>query len=138
MANIKKPKKPEVEIPTASMADIAFLLLLFFMVSTVFVKEKGLRVELPRANEETINKIPRKQAITIYINRSGIISIDDMRVEIPQVKDIMVRKYSENYSLVSSFRTDSSTEYGVMADIMNQLRNAETLRVFFEAKKKLR
>lgn len=56
MAKIKKAARPETLIPTASMSDIAFLLLLFFMVSTVFVREKGLKVRLPKA--EMIQKYP--------------------------------------------------------------------------------
>ena len=46
MAKIKKAARPQAEIPTASMSDIAFLLLIFFIVSTVFVKGKVIKVAL--------------------------------------------------------------------------------------------
>lgn len=134
MANIKKTKKPETTIPTASMSDIAFLLLLFFMVSTVFVKEKGLNVNLPKAGE--IQKIPRDQAATIYVDRYGTISIDDFVVTIPDVQWVMQKKLAENFNVISCFRTDKETNYGIMSDIMNQLREANALRVSFEAKLK--
>ncbi len=134
MANIKKTKKPETTIPTASMSDIAFLLLLFFMVSTVFVKEKGLNVNLPKAGE--IQKIPRDQAATIYVDRYGTISIDDFVVTIPDVQWVMQKKLAENFNVISCFRTDMETNYGIMSDIMNQLREANALRVSFEAKLK--
>lgn len=133
MAIQKKPRKP-VGIPTASMADISFLLLLFFMVSTVFVKEKGLKITYAKA--KTIEKIPRNNAATIYIDRAGRISIDDYIASVPDVQNIMMKKYSENYNIIASFRTDSRTEYGVMSDVMGQLRKANTLKVSFEAKLK--
>lgn len=116
------------------MGDISFLLLLFFMVSTVFVKEKGLDVILPKAKE--IMKIPRKHATTIYVNRGGTISIDDYAVEIPQVSIIMQQKLAEDINTITCFRTDKDTNYGIMADILNQLKDANALRVQFEAKLK--
>ena len=134
MAHVKKRKKREAFIPTASMSDISFLLLLFFMVSTVFVKERGLDVTLPKA--KGIEKIPRKHAATIYVNRRGKISIDDFSVEIPTVKNMMMRKLSNDYNLIVCFRTDKNTNYGIMADILDQLREANALKVSFEAKKR--
>ncbi len=135
MAKIKKQSKPETIIPTASMSDIAFLLLIFFMVSTVFVKERGLRITMPKAHEENIKKIPRKNAVTVYVNRSGKISIDDRILGIPMISPTMQRKLAENFNMIVAFRTDTKAEYGVMADIMNKLREADALSVTFEAKK---
>lgn len=134
MAKIKKKKKPDVGIPSCSLADMAFLMLIFFICTTVFVKERGLKVHLPRA--DSIDKIARTNAVTVYVDRNGTISIDDYVVEIPMVEGIMYRKLTENFSMVTCFRTDSDTGYGVMADIMNQMRRANALRVSFEAKHK--
>jgi biopolymer transport protein ExbD len=134
MASIKKKTKPEVLIPTASMSDIAFLLLLFFMVSTVFVKEKGRPVRMPQAKE--IVKIPRNHSATVYVDKGGTISIDDLIVSIPDVQWVMQKKLMEDFNVIACFRTDKDTNYGIMSDILNQLRKAETLRVSFEAKLK--
>jgi len=134
MVNISKKTKAETAIPSASMSDIAFLLLLFFMVSTVFVREHGLRVNLPRAEE--IEKIPRNHAATIYVNRSGMISIDDLEVDIPDIQYVMQKKLAEDFNVIVCFRTDKDTNYGLMSDILNQLKKANTLRVSFEAKLK--
>ncbi|MCB5230845.1 MAG: biopolymer transporter ExbD [Candidatus Cloacimonas sp.] len=134
MAKIQGKTKPSTAIPNASMSDIAFLLLIFFMVSTVFVKERGLKVILPQG--KSIEKIPRKTATTIYVDRSGVISIDDFMVEIPMVRDIMIRKLYDDFNTIASFRSDRDTDYGTMSDILNQLREANALRVSFEAKMK--
>lgn len=116
------------------MSDIAFLLILFFMVSTVFVAERGLKVKMPRAAE--IQKIPRNHSATIYVDRNGTISIDDMVISIPDVNWVMQKKIAEDFNVIACFRTDRSTNYGVMSDILNQLREANALRVSFEAKLK--
>ncbi|HOE91224.1 MAG TPA: biopolymer transporter ExbD [Candidatus Cloacimonadota bacterium] len=135
MAKIKKAERPKGEIPTASMSDIAFLLLIFFIVSTVFVKGKMIKVAMPKA--ESIDKIPRSHAATLYVDRMGNITIDDYSIQIPQVEYIMIKKLQEDFNLITCFRTDREVSYGVMADIMNQLRKANALRVSFEAKRKL-
>ena len=132
MAIIERKTKIATEIPNASMSDIAFLLLIFFMVSTTFVKEKGLKVILPQA--KAIQKINRRNAATIYVSQSGIISIDDFAVSTDQVRYIMMKKLSENPGIITSFRTDKNADYGLMVDIMNELKKAEALRVSFEAK----
>ena len=134
MAKIKKGKKPEAAIPTASMSDIAFLLILFFMVATVLVSERGLKVKMPRAAE--IQKIPRNHSATIYVDRNGTISIDDMVISIPDVNWVMQKKLAEDFNVIACFRTDRNTNYGIMSDILNQLREANALRVSFEAKLK--
>ena len=66
-------------IPTASMADISFLLLVFFMVSTVFVRYRGVPVELPEA--EKIEKLEsRRNVLQIWVNSEGTISMEDRNV----------------------------------------------------------
>ena len=134
MAKITRKTKAETLIPTASMSDIAFLLLLFFMVSTVFVREKGLDVRMPRA--KSIQKIPRSHSATIYVDKNGTISIDDLVIDIPDVQWVMQKKLAEDFNVIASFRTDKDTSYGIMSDILYQLRLANTLRVQFEAKLK--
>ena len=133
MAKIVRKTKVDSEIPNASMSDVAFLLLIFFMVSTTFVKEKGLKVDLPRA--ETIQKINRRNASTIYVSRSGLISIDDFATRVDQIQLVMQNKIAENPAMITSFRTDKDTEYGIMVDVMNELKRANALRISFEARK---
>ena len=134
MAKIKKRERQEAFIPNASMSDIAFLLLLFFMVSTVFVKEKGLRVTLPKA--KMIQKIPRNHSATIYVDRGDDISIDDFITPVTNVRYIMQKKKEQDFNVITCFRTDKNAQYGIMNDILRQLREADCLRVSFEAKLK--
>lgn len=132
MAKIMRKKSGAPFIPTASMSDISFLLLLFFMVTTVFVKAKGLKITKPLA--KSIKKIPRDHSATIYLNTQQKISIDDFIVSIPQVQNLLMMKKAKDFNLIVCFRTDKDASYGYMADILKQCQYADALRVNFEAK----
>ena len=116
-------------IPTSSMGDIAFLLLVFFMVTTIFREETGLPVELPRA--EVGEEVNRELVSNIYINRVGQISIDDRLVQIKHIADIMATKLSENPQLIVAFKTDNYANYGTVSDVMEELKEVNAVRVFF-------
>jgi biopolymer transport protein ExbD len=116
-------------IPTSSMGDIAFLLLIFFMVTTIFREESGLPVELPRA--EAGEEVNRELVSNIYINRAGQISIDDRLVQVKHITDIIGTKISDNPQLIVAFKTDTYTDYGVVSDVMEELKEVNAVRVFF-------
>jgi len=116
-------------IPTSSMGDIVFLLLIFFMVTTVFRKETGLPVELPRA--EAGEEAQRELISNIYIDRIGRISVDDRLVEPKHIYDLFLRKVNENPLLIVSFKTDTQTPYEVVSDVMEGLKEANAVRVLF-------
>ena len=142
MAKIASKKNRESTIPTSSMSDIAFLLLLFFMVSTVFVQEKKFWVERDRwPVADSIERIPRNHTTTIYVMRDETILIDDVPTRIETAEDAfvsttLVRKKTEDPDLVVCFRTDRETKYGVMSDVMRQLQDANTLVVAFETQQR--
>ncbi len=138
--NLKK--KRDAAIPQCSMGDIAFLLLLFFMVSTVFVQEKKFWVERERwPVADSVERIPRNHTSTIYVMRDETILIDDVPTRIESAEDVFVantltRKKAEDPELVVCFRTDRDTKYGVMSDVMRQLQDANTLVVAFETQQR--
>jgi biopolymer transport protein ExbD len=111
------------------MGDIAFLLLIFFMVTTIFRQENGLPVELPRA--EAGEEVNRELVSNVYINRTGQISIDDRLVQIKHIPDIMGKKISDNPQLIVAFKTDNYADYGVVSDVMEALKEVNAVRVFF-------
>ncbi len=125
----KKTIKSEPFIPTSSMGDIAFLLLIFFMVTVVFTEETGLVVTLPRAEagEEGV----RDLLTNVYINEKGMISIDDQIVPVDRVAALMAQKVQENPFMIVAFKTDKHTPYGVVSDVMEQLKEAGAVKVFF-------
>ena len=77
-------KKEETEIPTASMADIAFLLIIFFMVTTVFSATKGLDFKLPKDEEENLES-ETIEAAYIKVLPGGSVMVDRQPMELDQV-----------------------------------------------------
>ena len=117
-------------VPTASMADIAFLLLVFFMVSTVFVRYRGLKVELPDA--EKIEKLEMRRHVTsIWVAGNGAINIDDKMVALNQVGPIIHAQLTANPRLIISIKGDGRADLGVISDVIQELRKVEALRVNF-------
>ena len=117
------------EVPTASMADIAFLLLIFFMTTTIFKMEEGLPVSLPRA--ETAQKQKRERIMHVWIDAGGNISINDKLVMTDQIQNIMIAALAGNPSLIIAFNADHRTAYGVISNVMEELKEANAIRVSF-------
>lgn len=72
----QKPEEPDVNL--TPMIDVVFLLLLFFMVSTSFIRESSLKVDLPEATGEAM--VEQETPIDIVINSEGSFSINDITV----------------------------------------------------------
>ena len=124
--------KSQSAIPTASMGDIVFLLLIFFMVKTVFKTEDGLPINLPRA--ESGQELKRELVANIYVDRRGRISINDIIVPVEAVGPLMRERYAANPLTIVAFQTDTETRYQVMDDIMEELKKANAVRVSFNDK----
>ncbi|MDA0334579.1 MAG: biopolymer transporter ExbD [bacterium] len=117
-------------VPTASMADIAFLLLVFFMVSTVFVRYRGLKVDLPEA--EKIEKLEMRRHVTsVWVGADGTINIDDRNIPLDQVGVIIHAQLTANPRLIVSLKADGRAEFGVVSDVIQELRKVEALRINF-------
>ena len=117
-------------IPTASMADISFLLLVFFMVSTVFVRYRGIPVELPDA--KSVEKLEMRRHVTsVWVSKTGSVNIDDQTVLLEQVGQLIYSKLRMNPRLIISIKGDGEAEFGVISDVLQELRKVEALRVNF-------
>jgi biopolymer transport protein ExbD len=142
MAKIQIKRRPQ-DIPQASQADIAFLMLLFFMVTTVFVQEKAFWVERNRwPFAEKVQKIPRNHTSTVYVKADNLVLIDDIPYKIEDIESmkiasVMQRKLNEDQNMIVCFRTDRDTQYGIMSDIMRQLQDIGAFKVTFETQKTL-
>jgi len=110
-------------IPTASMPDIVFMLLIFFMVSTVFKESNGLNVVLPAAKK--IEKLPGKRDVAvIWADRSGRISIDDRLIQISDIEPIIRTKARDELHPMKlvSLRIDKDVQMSKVTSIQQQLR----------------
>jgi biopolymer transport protein ExbD len=130
---IQRKSKLKTEIPTASLPDIVFMLLLFFMVSTVFRQYTGLPVNLPEAKK--ITKLEAKKNVTsLYANQRGEIMIDDKFVNLSDIRHIMYDKRVESPRLIVSLKVDRLADMSLITDIHEELREADALKVNYCAK----
>ena len=140
----KKSAKSSPTIPMASMPDIIFMLIIFFMVTTVLREtEVQVRTTLPQA--EALTKIEQKRLVSyIYIgprklenNQLGetAIQIDDALIqEMGSIRTVMYRKLLEQPRLIVSLRVDEDAEMGVVTDVQQELREAGTLRINYSSR----
>ncbi len=127
--NFEKQQSVQSKVPTSSMADIAFLLLIFFMTTTIFKMEDGLPVTLPRV--ETSQKQQREMISRIWVNRDGVISINDKLVTVGNIEAIIVTMMQEKPTLIIAFNADDRCPYSVVSDVMEELKKANAVRVSF-------
>ena len=97
-------QKPSIEIPSASMADIAFLLLIFFMVCTTIFNERGLQLVLPEWHSEVTPVHPDNLAV-VLLNDAGAILLDNQPVQIYNVERQLRKRLLSNPNLVISLQT---------------------------------
>jgi biopolymer transport protein ExbD len=122
-------------IPLASLPDLVFLLLIFFMVSSVFKEFSGIPVRLPNASK--IEKLSGKRDVAyLWLSKDGQISIDDKFVNLSDVSKIMYQKRIDPMHplKVVSLKIDKETEMGRVTDIHEQLREADALNINYSAK----
>jgi len=116
------------------MADIAFLLLIFFMVSTVFVRYRVTGIVLPRA--EKIEEIKFRRHITyLWVSADRKVFIDDKVARVEQIAGVFYQRRVENPRLIVSMKCDQRAPYGLVASVLEELRKADALRVNFATDK---
>jgi len=151
MGRINKKKKETPEISTASLPDIIFILLFFFMVTTV-MRKNDLMIDKPDTPEATeLTKIKYKEAATeIYIGfpkkelvekygSSPKIQLNDAIKDKKDVQAFIKNQQSLVPSnllgqFVVSFRVDKDVTMGIVSDVKQELRKADALKINYSAK----
>jgi len=133
----KKRASTKQEIPTASMPDIIFMLLLFFMVTTTLREvEVFVNYSLPEA--KAIEKIENRRLISyIWVGQDGRIQINDSLVKMEEIQSIMYTKRQVLPNVIVSLRIDKNTDMGYVTDIQQELRKAFCLRINYSANVKI-
>jgi biopolymer transport protein ExbD len=127
-----RKSKASSDIPSSSLADMAFLLLIFFMVTTTFRKEQPRDVQFPDAEATQKLDEPRKNIIHVYVERDGSIFINDARVTPQQVAGVVGPLYEQTERrLVVVLRGDRDVPYRFVDQVQKQLQEARAVRVTF-------
>ena len=130
---LQRKTKVDSEIPTSSMPDIIFMLLIFFMVTTVLRVYSGLPISLPKAKR--IEKLKSKRHTTnIWVSKDGLVSIEDKLYKADGVRHVMYEKRVADPQLVVSLKADERAKMGLVSDIHTELRKADALKLNYSSK----
>tara|TARA_Y100000588_G_C14102270_1_gene859339 strand:- start:61 stop:462 length:402 start_codon:yes stop_codon:yes gene_type:complete len=124
---IKKQRRPMQEINSSSMADIAFLLLVFFLVTTTISMDKGISLVLPSEGNEL--EVNRKNIVNILMNESGKVLLDDKPTKVNAIKGIIERRLASNPNLIFSVQTHPRTKYQNYLQVLDQLKEAKATKI---------
>ncbi len=128
----QKKSQTQSEIPTASMADIAFLLLIFFMVTTTFRKEQAREIIFPDAQATQKSNEKRKNILHVWVEPDGSVYINDALIPMDRVGDVVLPIYRDSdRRLVVAIRGDRDVPYRFVNRVTEQLRSANAVRVLF-------
>ncbi len=133
---LKKRRSKEATIPTSSMADIAFLLLLFFLVATTIDVDTGIGLTLPEYVEDPEQiEVPKDRMAAILINENGEVLLDGKPISIFQIKNTLKPRIQSKIDLpkkkklIVSIKTDRKTVYNAYIQALDQVKLA-----FFEVR----
>jgi biopolymer transport protein ExbD len=123
----KKPVEASAEIPTSSMSDIAFLLLVFFIVTTSMSQDKGIGTTLPPPGEPL--PIPKENIASVWINNRGDVALkmmgrDFVTVSLPQLRELVEQRIIQNPNLVVSILAQKEADYKTFIDVFDEIRLA--------------
>ena len=133
MAVLERKERVSDEIPTASMADIAFLLLVFFLTTTVFNEEKGLPIVLPEESEE--QDVSAKNIIFFIVRPDGSVIVrrgeseQEQVVPYTQIESILRTELAANENLIAAIKTDPFAPYKHMINVLDEVKMAGADRI---------
>jgi biopolymer transport protein ExbD len=129
----KKLAQTQQTIPTASLPDIIFMLLIFFMVTTV-LREVDIKVRYTLPQAVSVEKINNKRLLSyIWVGEDERIQIDDSIIPVTAITDIAYQKRMNNPNIIMSMRIDQGSRMGIVNDVQSELRRADALRINYSA-----
>jgi biopolymer transport protein ExbD len=110
-----------VEIPTASMADVAFLLIIFFLVASFYSVTRGIQFSLPKQDEEALTAEP-EAAVLIEIASNGSLDVDGKPLPLSELQGYLRSKLERNPTKSVILHTSLDAPYHAMTDVFDELR----------------
>jgi biopolymer transport protein ExbD len=117
-----KKKEIQSEIFTGSMADISFLLIIYFMITSAFSATRGLDFALPEDTQTP--EIKQEDSIDVHVSRGGVIQVDGTGIALEGLLPYVADKLKQNPDKPVILRTDPDATYGDMILVFDELRQA--------------
>jgi biopolymer transport protein ExbD len=120
------------EFQAASMADLAFLLLVFFIVTTVFAVEEGIPLVLP-GRSTAATRLKQRDVVEIRAYHDGRVDMDGATIAVSSVRPLVESRIAANPDVVVVLLTAPDAEYGLMVEILDQIKLARCRRISLQA-----
>ena len=139
MGIMKKKKKGMIgELTMSSTSDVAFLLLIFFIVTTIFAAEQGLTLVLPgkQKNDEQAIKVKESNIATIFVQADNSITLNKQPIVINHIQKAIEDRILGNPKLVVVLKIHPEADYGYMVACLDELRLANANNVSLKTSEK--
>ncbi len=112
----------------ASMSDIAFLLIIFFMVTSVFTLRDGLHLALPDTSKKPVF-VSSKNVVTVALQESGEITWDNSPIDEASFEEKLRNSFAENPKLTVLLKVSAKTPYHRSVTVIDRVRSAGVSRL---------
>ncbi len=131
MIKPRRGNRVTAEIPTASMADIAFLLIVFFLVTTTMNQDKGLSLHLPPVAET--KEVREKNICNVWINAQDQIAFFENEqltmVPLQNLRAGVEQRLAANDKLIVSLKAERQASYRIFVDVLDELKLSGAKRI---------
>ncbi len=129
----KKRVRYEIQVPLTSLIDIVFMLLIYFLLTTNFMVEQGIDVNLPNAEASAPQT---RQEVTVYIDRTGDVYLGDVKIEFNDLFDRLTQRIKENPQRLVVIKADRSVMIDRAVQVMDMARAAGAKQLFLATERK--
>lgn len=118
---LRKEKKRSVIINLTSLIDVLFLMLIFFMVTTTFLSQPAITLELPTAkNAEAV----RQSSVVVHVDRLGRVFLNDDPIELPLLQEALSRRVEQSDDKSVVLKADSRVSHGAVVQVLDIIKGA--------------
>jgi biopolymer transport protein ExbD len=123
MVRIKRSAKATGEITIASMSDVAFLLIIFFLVTSIFLLKDGLHLALPDTTKPA-TVVAADEVATIAVRKDGTATLDGKRADMAAIEGLLREKRTEKPALVVLLKLSGELPYGSAVAVIDMVKAA--------------
>ena len=124
---IAKRKRKVDEVNSSSMADIAFLLLVFFLVTTTISMDKGINIILPA--EGSNKDVNTEDIINVVLAADGSIVFDEKLKKIHEIKSLVENEIRRNKNMIFSIKTSPRADYQDYVSLLDEFKKAKAKKI---------
>jgi biopolymer transport protein ExbD len=117
----ERRKRSSAGLNMTPLIDMVFLLLIFFVLSSHFISEKGFKIKLPKAISA---QAQRNEQVTVFVNREGDVFLNDAQVQLDKLKALVNSELNKADSKTVVIKADEDVSLGLAVKVMDIAKEA--------------